>query len=309
MSWEWDAPAGVYKNHALSSNVREAAVADAQFMRFVRAESNFGKGRGQAVNITRVFPLPKATRISEIDRLPSGRPLIDTTSIQVSEWGFKIEMTEFEDNLTYFDLTNQMQRVLRDQMRLTMDDMVADSMKQTPIKYTPQASGGTISTNGSAGAQADTNLSIADLREIHDYLKGDLKTPPFRNGKYVGILSTKAARGIKNDPEYKDWQAPTGSGPFMDARLRDVEGFILIETNHFDALSNTLGAGSVLGEAVFFGADPAVLATVEEPELRAGIPQDLGRFRDVGWVGTLEAGLVWDDADYARVVHVTSDDS
>ena len=196
--------------------------------------------------------------------------------------------------------------VLRDQMRLTLDDMAAEAMKQTPIKYTPVSSGAVIATNGTPGAQADTNVGIADLRAIHDLLRGDLKAPPFRNGKYVGIMSTKAARGIKNDPEYKDWQAPTGSGPFMDARLRDVEGFMLIETNHFDALANSLGAGGVLGEAVFFGADPAVLATVDEPELRAGLAEDLGRFRDVGWVGTLEAGLVWETADYARVVHVTS---
>lgn len=308
MAWEWDAPSGVYKDHALTSKIREAAVADAQFMRFVRPESNFGKGRGQSITITRVFPLPKATRVAEIDRLPSGRPLIDTKSITVGEWGFKIPVTEFEENLTHFDLTNQIQRVLRDQMRLTMDDMVATAFKETPIKYTPTSDGGVIATNGVAADQADANLSIADLRRIHDELR-TLKVPKFRNGRYVGILSTKAARGLKNDPEYKDWQAPTGSGPFMDARLRDVEGFILIETNHEDALAESLGLGGVLGEAVFFGADPVVLATVEEPELRAGIPEDLGRFRDVGWVGTLEAGLVWDTPSYARAIHVTSDDS
>jgi len=305
MSWALDAPSGVYKNHALSSNIREAAIADAQFMRFVRPEGNYGKGRGESINITRVFPLPMATRVNELDRLPSGRPAIDTVSITVSEWGFKIPITEFETNLTHFDLTNQFQRVLRDQMGLTMDAMVAAAMKQAPVKYVPQTSGGLIETPTVSGT-ANKNLGVSDLREIHDYLHGTLKAPKYRNGKYVGILSTKAARGIKSDPEYKDWQAPTGSGPFMDARLRDVEGFMLIETNHFDALSNSLGSGGVLGEAVFFGMDPAVLATVDEPELRAGFPEDLGRFRDVGWVGTLEAGLVWDTASYSRIVHVTS---
>jgi N4-gp56 family major capsid protein len=305
MAWTWDAADGVYKDHALSARIREAAVADAQFMRFLRPESNYGRGRGQSITITRVFPLDKATRVHELDRLPSGRPVIDTTSIEVSEWGFKIPMTEFERNLTHFDLTNQFQRVLRDQMRLTMDDMAATAMKQTPYKYVPQAAGGEFSTNGTFGDTADTNLRVSDLRAIHDELRR-LRTPKYRNNKYVGILSTKAARGIKNDPEYKDWQAPTGSGPFMDARLRDVEGFMLLETNHDDALSDAMGTNDVLGEAIFFGADPAVLAVVQQPELRAGIPQDLGRFRETGWVGTLEAGLVWDIADYARVIHVGS---
>ncbi|MGW8369297.1 MAG: hypothetical protein ACWGPN_11545, partial [Gammaproteobacteria bacterium] len=183
---------------------------------------------------------------------------------------------------------------------------VATAMKTTPIRYVPGSSGPTITTNGTFGATADANLSVSDLRQIHDYLHGTLKAPKYENGKYVGILSNKAARGIKNDPEYKDWQAPTGSGPFMDARLRDVEGFMLIETNNFDSLANAVGTGSVLGEATFFGEDAVALATVDEPELRAGIPEDLGRFRDVGWVGTLEAGLVWDTATYARAVYVGS---
>lgn len=305
MAWTLDAPSGVYKDHALSARIREAAIADAQFMKFLRPEGNFGKGRGQSITITRVFPLPLAKRVQELDRLPSGRPAIDTIDISVSEWGFKIPMTEFEKNLTHFDLTNQFQRVLRDQMRLTLDSMSAETMKATPTKYTPTTGGGVLSTNGTPGAEANRNLSIADLRNIHDEMRM-LKVPKFRNGKYVGILATKAARGIKNDPEYKDWQAPTGSGPFLDARLRDVEGFMLIETNHESALAESLGMNGVAGEAVFFGADPAVLATVDEPELRAGLPEDLGRFRDVGWVGTLESGLVWDTATHSRVIHVAS---
>lgn len=310
MTWAFDAASGVYKDHALSSKIREAAIAKAQFMRYTRPESGYGKGKGQSVTITRVFPLPLATRVSEIDRLPSGRPLIDTTSVTVSEWGFKVPVTEFEKNLTHFDLTNQYQRVLRDQMRLTLDKMAADAFKATRLRYTPTAAGGVLATDGSADDQADVNLSIADLRNIHDELTGTYKVPPYSNGLYVGILSTKAARGIKNDPEYKDWQAPTGSGPFVTGRLKDVEGFMLIECNHFDALDNTIGDSGVCGEAVFFGEDAVVTAVVEEPELRAGIPEDLGRFRDVGWVGSIEAGLVWggdaSSVNYARCIYVDS---
>jgi hypothetical protein len=185
--------------------------------------------------------------------------------------------------------------------------MCSDAYKSTLYKYTPDISGGAFGTAGAAPGTADANLAISDLRRIHDELRGVLKAPTFRNGNYVGILSTKAARGIKNDPEYKDWLSQHGTKPFMTGMLPAViENFILVETNHYDALSNGLGSGSVLGEAVFFGADPVVLATVEEPELRAGMPEDLGRFRDTGWVGTLEAGLVWDLASYSRVIHVTS---
>lgn len=306
MAWQWDSPTGTYRNHFLSSRIRREAAADAQFMRFLRAESGYGTGEGESVTITRVLQLPLAGRVGENDRLPSGRPAISTKQVSVSEWGFKIEMTQFEENLTHFDITNQFQQMLRDQMRLTLDKMSADALKGTVYKAIPQSSGLTFDTDGTASTQADTNLSIRDLREIHDELKGELKAPPFRNNRYIGILSTKAARGIKNDPEYKDWIAPTSKEPMMTGRLQDVEGFALFESNHFDALDNSIGSSGVLGEAIFFGQDAGFLATVDEPELRAGIPEDLGRFRDVGWVGTIEAGLTWDTAAQSRVIHVTS---
>ena len=306
MAWTLDAPSGVYKDHDLSSNIRQAAIAEAQFMRFARPESGYGKGKGASVTITRIFPLALASRVGELDRLPSGRPAIDTVSISPSEWGYKIPMTEFEKNLTHFDLTNQFQRVLKDQMSLTMDDMVADAFKATPYKYTPDVSGGAFGTGGVAPGTADANLNISDLRRLHDQLRS-LKVPKYRNGLYALGVSTKAARGIKNDPEYKDWLSQSTIKPFMTGMLpAQVEGFMIFESNHTEALSDSLGSGSVLGEAVAFGADAVVLATIDEPELRAGLPEDLGRFRDVGWVGTIEAGLVWDTASYARVIHVTS---
>ena len=42
-SWVNDGPSGVYKNHDLSSRIRMASIAEAKFMRFVKAEEGFGK--------------------------------------------------------------------------------------------------------------------------------------------------------------------------------------------------------------------------------------------------------------------------
>lgn len=306
MSWTFDAPSGTYKNHALSTDIRRQALAETQFMKFARAEPGYGKGKGESVTITRILALPLAGRVSETDRLPSGRPAIETKQVRVHQWGFKIPMTEFEKHLTHFDLMNVFQQALKDQIRLTMDKMVADAAKLTPIKYTPTAGGGTFVTNGTVATLSTRNLGIQDLRRIADQLSGDLKVPRYRNGKYIGILSTAAARGIKNDPEYKDWLAPSTSEPLLTGRLKDVEGFALFETNHFDALDNTAGTSTVLGESIFFGADSLGLVRIIDPEIRAGLPEELGTFREVGWVGTLEAFLTWEQAAQARVIHVTS---
>jgi N4-gp56 family major capsid protein len=275
-------------------------------MRFARPEPGYGKGKGAGVTITRILALPLAVRVGETDRLPSGRPAIQTKNVTVSQWGFKIPVTEFEKNLTHFDIMNPFQASLRDQIRLTMDVMCADAAKSTPIKYSPTVAGGTLSTTGTAGAISTRNLGIQDLRTIHDELHGTLKCPTFKNGKYVGILSTRAARGLKNDPEYKDWLAPTTAMPFMTGQLKDVENFSLFETNNFDSLADLIGTSTTTGEAVFFGADAYGVVKVMDPEIRAGLPEELGTFREAGWVGTLEAFLTWETAALSRIVHVDS---
>jgi len=312
MSWAWNAVSGVYSNHAMSEKIREEGIGDSLFMKFITPEPGYGKKKGESITITRILQLPLAGRVSETERLPSGRPAVETGSVTVSEWGYMCETTEFEENLTFFDLRNKFQKMLRDQITLTMDKMVADVAKTTQLILVPHDTSGDDSafeTDGAPSVQANINLGVTHLRMIHDKLR-NIKCPPFRNGQYIGILSTRCARGIKNDSEYKDWQAPTTSEPLITGKLKSIEGFDLYETNNADSLADLAGHSTVCGEAVFFGDDWAFTAVIQDPELRAGIPQNLGRFREFGWVGTLDAGLTWPttSARWAnqRVIFVTS---
>ena len=306
MAWVFDAPSGTYKNHALSRNIRREALANVQTLRFMRPESGFGKKRGESVTITRILQLPVATRVNEQDRLPSGRPAIETKQVNVSQWGFKIPMTEFEQHLSHFNIMDPFQAALRDQITLTMDVMSADAMKLTDTKYTPLATGGEFVTDGTADSLSDRNLGVQDLRRIWDELHGNLKCPTFKNGKYVAILSTRAARGLKNDPEYKDWLAPTDSSPLITGKLKDIEGFTIFESNHTAAYADLIGSSTVTGDGIFFGDDAGGLVRISDPEIRAGIPEELGTFREIGWVGTLEAFLVWERPAVSRVIHLAS---
>ncbi len=308
MSWVADAPSGVYRNHALSSKIRDAAVANSVFAPFVDTEPGFGKGKGGTLTVTRVHNLPLASTVDELDELPSGRPLIDTISVTPEEWGYKVKMTDFERQLTHFDLTNKIQRALRDQLKLTMDKMFATAFKSTPIKCgTNGTSGATlvVDTDGTMSTTTDANLNVSLLGQMRDYLAGDLKCPPFADGSYVLIGTTRALRGIKSDTSYREWFSRTTAQPLMKGEIPSIEGIRIIETNHFDALDNSFNS-AVSGEAVLFGADPVFLASVMEPELRRGVPTDLGRFTEVGWVGISQAGLVWDAASEARILHWTS---
>jgi hypothetical protein len=311
MGWEFDAPSGTYRDHFLSADIRRQAMANTHFARFLRPERGFGKGKGAFVNITRWEQLPPAARVSELDRLPVGNPAITVKKQAVSEWGWSVERTQFEKDVTHYQLEAQDRKMLTDQMKITMDAMAAEALKSTPlVAVATGASTLTISTGGAAGSQANANLSVDHLRILHDELSGDLKAPPFQNEMYIGILSTQVARGIKNDTTYQAWQAPTTAEPFHKGRwLKPIEGFMLFETNNFAALENALGTTNQTGQAIFFGADAGFLAVVRNPEIRIGKPEDLGRFHKMGWVGTLDAGLVWDQADKARVIKWSSNDA
>jgi N4-gp56 family major capsid protein len=244
--------------------------------------------------------------VGEQDALPQGRPAVNTKSLTVGEWGFKVPVTEFEENLTHFDLSNYIQQMLRDQMALTMDLMATTALKTTNYYFSPTTTGGTFQTSGGAcTTSASANLAISDLRVIRDQLRKN-KAPYFRGGQYIGILSTRAARGLKNDPEYKDWVAPHENGPMIMGRMKDVEGFMLIETNNTYSFLDLIGTSTVCGDGIFFGADPGFLAVVENPELRAGLPMELGRFREVGWVGSLDASITWDQPSLSRVIKLAS---
>ena len=131
------------------------------------------------------------------------------------------------------------------------------------------------------------------------------------DGCYVGILSTKPARGIKSDAKFESWLAQYSGSPgiktFETGMIAPkVQGFRLYETNHRDALDNSIGTSSVTGEAIFFGMDAVGSMVVEAPELRRSPSVDLDRFFEIGWVGTLEAFLPWTKADQARTVHWSS---
>lgn len=307
--WIADSPSGVYRDHALSSDIRMDAYADTIVAKFLRAEPGYGTRRGQSITITRMGKLSRAGKVADTDRLPLVRPAVTTHSVTVSEWGNKTELTEFEVNMTHFQLESALESNLRDQISLTTDYIAATALKTTLVKFTPKVASQTFTTTGTpvAGA-ADRNLNVSDVQAIRDYMRQTLKSPPFRNGRYVALVSTRAARGIKSDPTFKDWFVyRPNSDAFVSSYVASFEDVDFYESNNEDALADLAGASTVLGEALFFGSDPAFLAVVQDPELRVSPKTvDLGRIWEIGWVGTLEAGISFPLASNARVIHVTS---
>jgi len=313
MTWKFDAPSGVYKNSAMSADIRDAAIAKTIFMQFASPEQGYGKKSGESISVTRIGNIdPNVSGLlTEGQKISETEMSISTIAIPVLEWGQAVPFTNLIADLGAINFENSVQRKLRDQMSLIFDRVAAQAFKQTPIKAIPTGvSQLTLDTDGTPSFQATANLNIYHVEQIRDYMFSNLLVPEYdgEGGGYMAIVSTKAKRGIMNDPKFEEWNKYTTPEKKFNSEIGRIEGIRFIETNNSLALSQSLGLNGVLGEAIFFGDDAVAMAVAQEPELRVKRPEDYGRSQGVAWYGILNFGLVWPSANAGegRVVHVTS---
>ena len=311
-SWVNDGPSGVYKNHDLSSKIRMAAIKEAKFMQFVKPEEGYGKKKGESITITRVsnVDVPSSNVLVELQPIPEDSLSLSTQAITVSERGRAIPYSSLSLDLAHFDLENAIQKKLRDQLKLSMDINASAAFKAGKILAVPTGiSETTFETDGAASNTAASNLNMYHVESIRDYMYSTLNIAPYSGDDYVCILITQAKRGLMRDPSWTDWKKYTDPSAKYNGEIGRIENIRFVETNHSSALSDGLGTGDIMGEAVFFGEDPVVMGVVEDPELRAKESGDYGRSKGVAWYGIYGFGQVWSDsanAGEARVVYMTS---
>lgn len=311
-SWTYDAPSGVYKNHAISSDIRMAAIAMTQFMQFSKPVEGYGSGKGSNVTITRVsnVAVPSDDSLVELERIPEDTLSLSTQAISVVERGRAIPYTSLSLELAHFDLENAIQKKLRDQLALRLDQLCATAFKVGQVKAIPDGVASlTMDTDGTASTTAAANLNVYHIEQIRDQLYSTYNVMPYEGGDYMCVISTKGRRGIIRDPNWEKWKVYSESSAKYNGEIGRIEGIRFVESNNTNALSGSLGSGSVLGEAVFFGDDPVAMASVMDPELRAKESEDYGRSKGVAWYGIYGFDQIWKDsasAGEARVIHVTS---
>lgn len=311
-SWSFDAPSGVYKNHDLSSNIRMAAIKDTKFMPFVKPEPGYGKSKGESVTITRVsnVVVPTDDTLNEQERIPEDGITLSTQSIAVVERGRAIPYTSLALDLGHFNLENAIQRKLRQQLQLSMDITASAAFKVGQVKAIPTGvAATTFDTDGTASSAAVSNLNVYHVEQIRDYMYGTLAIDAFEGDNYVAVISYKAKRGLMSDPKWEQWKKYTDPSAKFNGEIGRLENIRFVETNHTSALSASLGTGGVLGEGVFFGADPVSMPVAMDPELRAKESEDYGRSKGVAWYGIYGYDQIWKDSansGEARVVHLTS---
>ena len=311
-TWALDATSGTFKNHALSSKLREAALAKSKFMTFVQAEPGYGKRKGDTITIPRIKNLtePTSGKFNERDRVPVDTFSMSTVAITVTYYGRAVEFTDMSQLLSSFDLKDAIQKKLRAQMTLTLDTAIAAAFKTAKISFIPTSlANGTFDTDGTPSTTATQNLTVAHLQVIRDYMMDTIHVPGYGGGDdYYCLAATKACRGIRRDPDFIEAHKYSGPTYLVTGEIGKIENIHIIEVNHTNALSGSKGSGSVLGEAMVFGDDAVAMAVAQDPELRAAIPGNYGLQHGVAWIGLMEYGLIWDTANdgEARVIYVTS---
>lgn len=313
-TWASDIPSGVSKSHEMSEALRSAAIQQCKFMQFVSPEAGYGKKKGESITISRVsnMSVPTSAALVEGVKIPEDTVVMSTVAITVVEWGRSVPFTSLSQDLSKFDPQNIIQKELMKQMKLCLDNAAADVFTGTSAKVKAIPTGVsalTMDTDGTASTAATVNLNVYHVEQIRDYMFSTLYVPGYNGGDdYIALASTKACRGIKSDPDWQDWHKYTDPSAKYNGEIGRIENCRFIEINNTSALSGSLGTGSVLGEAVFFGEDAVAMAVAEDPELRAEFAKDFGRQKAVAWYGILQFGVVWDTANAgeARIVHVSS---
>jgi N4-gp56 family major capsid protein len=308
--WQFDAPTGTYKSHAMSRKLYRQSIEESMFSDFVRPISGFGKKMGDTVTVTRLGRLTEPTdgTLIEGERIPEDTWSMSTTSTTVQELGRAVPYTSLAEDLSEFDIENPIQSALRDQLKLTLDTKIAVTFRTAQIKYAITGlTSNNITTNGTFGAASTANLNTWHLEQIRDYLYDTLFCPPYSGDDYIGIFRTLGIRGVKQDPAWEEWHKYTDPSSKYNGEAGRWEHIRLLETNHAGALRK-VGTGSVLGEGLVFGADAVAMAEVLTPELRAAIPGDFGRAKAVAWYAILSYLLIWGtgNAGQAKVIHVGS---
>src|SRR5713226_7106959 len=306
-SWASDSGATGFRTVVdISKKVVHAAQPMMKARQFVSVEPAFGKNKGESVQIYRAANTDVAedsAAINELDRIPTTRVSVTPRLITVNEYGRAIPFTGKVETLAEVDVeSNVYLKALRNHMAKTIDFQTMSAFKSSDLIATPISSTAiTWSATGTAGATAGSNITARHVKDIVDAMKTGIfgsnvgRPVPYYDGEsYVCLASVKFLRGLKDDPDYE--VAAKYAHP-EDLYLGEVGRFYnvrFIETNHTTALSNGVGTGSVLGEAIFFGEDPIREIVAIPEEIRAKLPEDYGRDKGLAWYSMLGWGRVWD---------------
>jgi N4-gp56 family major capsid protein len=307
-NWTIDIADGVLKNHELSGELLRASYESTRAMEFAQ-EKPFGKHRGESLSVPRIHAItePDFADLDELGDIPEDSYSITHRTITVGELARSLPYTSLQEDLLVFDLGNELQDLLKEQMRLVLDTKTILEYQTSAIKAVLNGAASVLfTTNGVPGAAATNDVSVAHVELIVKYLIETLFAPPVVDDDYFALLRYRSLLNIRQDSAWKEWHVYLSPESKYNGEAGRLERVRFIETNHKKALPDVAAGAGARG--LFFGKDSVMFAEAVTPELRAGIPTQLGRKKLVGWYGLIGWKLKWETGNprEARVVDISS---
>lgn len=269
-------------------------------------EKAAGRNKGDAVLFAKISNITTAGgTLNETATIPKRNYTITQGTLTLVEYGNAIPYTLKASTLAEVSVPDIVRTVLRNDMAKTLDSAAAVQFQTSDYKATvTNTATTTFATGGAATATSSGSMSDKNVRDVIDRLK-TLNVPRYDNqGNYICIGSTNSIRGLYDFFESKAMQ--TSMKPLYNGEIGQYYGCRFIEETN--RLSNTLGSGSVDGEAVFFGADAVREGIAIAENIRIDLPKDFGRDQAIAWYYLGGFVKTWDysgDSE-THIIHVTS---
>ncbi len=283
---------------------------------FTKPLAGFGKHQGETVNIMHLtdMPLPTTGKLQEDTRIPIDKITFGNRAVTVVPYGRGVEYTNLMEQLGKFDIGSWIQKKLTQQMDRVMDTAAAAAFQNTDVKicFIPTSlTGGTFDVDGTPSTVALANLTAEHMGILADYMAGDVHIPPYEGDDFIFCACRKALRGLKQDRLWQQVAMYLNKGDlFFRGEVGKIENIRCVQVDREEAISNTAGTSTVLGNGVVFGDEAVVRVEAQAPELYAdpNYQSDFGRTKAVAWHGILAFASVWTTASdkEAKIIRVTS---
>lgn len=303
--WSVSTLGGYLSNSVLSKQIRHAAQPLMKFRQFVSPEPAIGKNRGDKVFFNKISNISTAGgTLTETSTIPKRNYTIVQSTLTVNEYGNAVPWTLKAQVLADVQVPDLVKTVLRNDMAKVLDSAAAAEYKTSVYKAAVvNTATTTFSTSGTASATSSGSMSDKTVRDVIDKLK-TLNVPRYDGNNYICIASTNSIRGLYDFFEAKIQQ--TSAKPLFNGEVGQYYGCRFVEETNI--LKNTLGSGSIDGEAVFFGGDAVREGIVVPEDIRIDIPKDFGRDQAIAWYYLGGFKIAWDftNDSETRIIHLTS---
>jgi len=303
---------GVMSQPYLSQRLRSVAQPLFRGRQFVDAKEAIGMNRGD----TFLFDKNKNVdnqggTLIETNTIPETQFQTVQGTVVITEYGNSIPYTGKVENLVQFQLEPIIEQKLRDDMVKVLESAcMAQFVAGEFVAVMTATNSVIITTNGTATASANANLTSVNVRSVVDFMVKKL-IPTYDGRNYICVAGVGALSGLHAD---------SGTGGWVDISKYTVEfaqNIFAGEIGEFyntrfvretGYLSNAIGSSTAFGQAVFFGADSVYEAVAQPEQIRTKIPQDFGRDQGLAWYALLGFKTVWNFTNDGEqhIVFVTS---